>query len=166
MPNAATFDVFATIIGSTYPEDTVTVYTDQKSAYEAHKLELAIADETDDERVNELDAQRKELIKAVKDSALVVRMRGVPSPVQEAIETKHKDEEDKDAFTFDLVAAHILDITNAQGEVDSRAWDGELVKALLNGIPGENASRILNKVTELTLKARYFEEVEVSEDFS
>lgn len=171
---STSFDIFETIAGRTYPEDKVQVYTDQASAYEIFKLEKEIADEKDGDRVNALDAKRKELVSKVKDSQLTFRMRGLPGTVRKAIETKLDAEfgaetfndERSEALTFELLAAHILDVANTAGAVDSRAWKREDIDNLLHGLPDEDAPRLINKMHELTLKAAYFENVEVSPDFS
>lgn len=171
---STSFDIFETIAGRTYPEDVVNVYTDQSAAYEVFKLERILADEKDPVRVEELETQRKDLIKKVKDSRLSFRMRGVPDEVRRAVETKLDAEfgtdtdtpERSEALTFDLLAAHILDVTNVGGAKDSRAWDRASVDKMLRTLPDEDAPLLINKMHELTLKAAYFENVEVSPDFS
>ena len=172
--DATTFDLFDFMSGATYPEDDIRVYTDKASVYTLAKIEKLIADEKDSERANELDAQAAELREKISATSLVFHFKGLPTAIAESVDTKLdakygigvvSDERYEDRM-HELIALHITGVERADGAKDSRTWDADTVKRLLGTLEVTQANKLLNGVMELTLRARQFEDYEVTPDFS
>lgn len=169
-----TFDVIATAQGRSYPKDTVTVYMDHEAAHAIYEGEKRIAGEKNDELVNAWDAERASLLKRVKDSAVIFELQGLNQKVIRAIETQ-TDAKFGEGDTSGvrniwknrtLLAAHIARVTNAAGAVDPKPWDAERIGAFEELAPAEEYAKLFGKMSELTFEAAYFEQIEISPDFS
>ena len=175
MTDATTFDLFAFVEGQGYPEDSVRVYTDQKSVYEIGKLETEMSNEKDSDRVDALDVSVKALTEKVRDSSLVFNLRGVPTPivldVEKKMDAKYGEESDDNRERHiermsELVALSILDVENHEGAKDTRKWDKETIEKLFETLPNGQGAKLIDAVIELTLRARTFENYTVTPDFS
>lgn len=176
MADAKTFDLFDFVTsGRTYPRKMVPVYLDHETAHAIHVLEQRIAHELDPEKVNELAQEKTALVEKAKGSVLNFHMRGVPSPIHRDAVTKTEANHGKESNGDDagrelghrLVAVHVTEITNSEGESAANCpLSYEDTAKLMESLPDEAVARLLNAVEELTLRARYFEDVEVSPDFS
>lgn len=170
-----TFDLLAVAEGRSYPEDDITIYLDHNAAYRLARLETRIAEEKDPGVVGSLDETRQELIKRVKDSALVFHLRGLSQRVIRAVENTvdakfgaGDDSPERVAWSNNaFMAAHIVRVTNAAGEQDKTVWDAEKITQLQDVIPAESYDSLYQAMTLLTfIKVPYFEQVETSPDFS
>lgn len=168
-----TFSVLEVAQGRGYPQDIVTVYTDHVSAYEIHLLEKQIADEKDDERVNELDARINELKQKVKASALTFHLRGISPRDIKAIQKAARKEFGEEADFGEAanwqndryVAAHIVSVHDAQDNVDEHDWTGEEVEQFRLSVHADTYEPIAKLVTELSFASAYFDAT-VDADFS
>lgn len=167
-----TFSVLDVVKGRGYPQDIVDIYTDHETAFKIHRLEQQIGREKDAEKVNELDAQKRELAAKVKESVLTFHLRGIDQGVIDAVSVqgieKFKGKED-DPFRgrwtdASYLAHHIVSVTNANGDVDRHSWTVDEVLSLWETLPGESFAKLLVLMQELTFAARYFDEA-VSADF-
>jgi len=171
-----TFDVIAFTKGRNYPEDTVTIYTDEAGAYELSKLDFKISrtNPNNPEAVETLERDREDLRERIKSSALKVHMRAVPFSVLEAIDDKVNaefdgeqvtDEEKTERLVHSRLAAHIVSVTNASGQTDSRTWSADDIAAWDQALPRESVRKLIETMTALTFKATYFEEAGLNADF-
>lgn len=169
-----TFDVLAVAQGRSYPKDTVHVYMDHEAAHLLHKGEVLAADLKEGADVDAWDAERKGLIERVKSSAVVFDLQGLSQKAIKAIEDQadakfgvDDESEAKNSWRNKaFLAAHIAKVTNVSGAVDPNPWDADRVEAFEGDAPPEEYAKLFTKMLELTFKAAYFEQVEVSPDFS
>lgn len=172
--NPETFDAIAVAQGRSYPKDTVHVYMDHEAAHLLHKGEEDISRTLDKDAVAAWEQERKALVERVKGSALIFELQGLSQKAIKAIEdqadakfgmdddTAGKNDWRNKAF----LAAHIARVTNAAGATDPNQWDAERVEEFEGVAPQEEYGKLFTKMLELTFKAAYFEQVEVSPDFS
>lgn len=177
-----TFNVLDAIKNKAYPQDIVTVYTDVDSAYEIHRLEKQIADlgDNDHEQINQLDDVIANLKENIKASSLTFRLRGIGRDLKDAINDeahlKFPWEDRSKADPVDLgegaewcnrsyLAAHIVDVTDANGAVDSHKWDEAQISQLRKDLPDEEFLKLLRLMHELSFAATYFD-ASVTPDFS
>lgn len=172
-----TFNVLDAVRGRGYPTDTVTVYTAVEAAYEAKKIQVALGDETDPDKVAELESSLEDCLNQIKASALRFHLRGLPPGVVESIEeeaiAKTSDPEDPLAANnrarislTSTLAASIVKVEDAEGNVDEREkWTAEDVEEMFSILPDTESGRLIEKMTELTFQSAVFDEV-VGPDFS
>lgn len=179
--NPRTFDVLAMAKGESrsYPQDILDVYLDEGAAHKAYQIEQKIAYEKDPEKVTALDAERNALLEGVKGSRLTFHMKGLSQKVIKAVEDKAdakfgqaddidgKPHQEKILWrNMAWLAAHIADVYNATDERDPRVWTSEAVYELAEVLPATEFNKLMLKMQELTFKAAYFEQMEVTPDFS
>lgn len=177
-----TFNVLDAIQGRSYPQDIVTIYTDTNAAYEIHNIEKHIADLGNDEaeQINKLDEQITTLKQRIKDTALTFRLRGIGRDLKEAINDEARllfpwtDKTNPDPVDQGIgaewvnrsfLAAHIVDVTDALGNVDEHMWDEAQVETLRKSIPDESFLSLIRLMQELSFAATYFD-ASVTPDFS
>lgn len=168
-----TFNIVDFAKGRGYPQDSVTAYLDLESAYELNKINQQINDAKfgADDEVEALQAKAKELSEKILASKIVFNMRGVNQETIESITEKcNKDfppkvnafgqeEADRDwlkAWTCGLVAANLISIENAEGEVDERLFTADDVDEFRKHLPKEIWDLIEEKMQQLTLAGAYF----------
>jgi hypothetical protein len=170
-----TFSVLDVAKGRGYPQDTVDIYMDHASAYEAHKIELLIAETTDDDVVQMLDDQRRALKDDVIKSRLTFHMRGINSGTISGLQKEAAakfPESDNPGFrewrnewvNDSYMAAHIVKVVDAAGNEDGHKWTSEEVRDLRGYLPAESFLKLQEKQNELTFAAMYFDET-VNADF-
>lgn len=166
-----TFDIAAFAKGRALPQDTVTAYLNVDAAYKLDKINKEINLLLDDAEIEKLQAKAQELAKEVIASKIVFDMRGISQEEIVAI-SKECDENfpaEKDAFnnkvnsaewlnawTISLVAANIVRVTNADGEVDERVFSYEDGLELYKHLPKEVWDLLVEKMEQLTLASAYF----------
>lgn len=166
-----TFDVLDAAKGRSYPSKDVTIYTDAESAYEATIIEDLIAEEPDSDKVNELDAQRSELRDKVLASAQTWHLRGIDRRVRRAAEkaarkkTDADDEEKAEWLTYGYLAGLLVRVTSATGSVQEKLWTTQDVADILDSLPDECVSTLVDAVNELVFGGLRFDAL-VSADFS
>lgn len=166
-----TFSVLAAVQKRAYPTADVTVHTDAGTAYEiVALLEESDAPGTTDARVNAIDKKVKALLKELGKSALTFHMRGISQGLsdsisEEAAKAEPDDEEARNIHSnMAHLAAHIVRVTDAEGNVDEHLFTREEADALRGFLPPDEFERIYTKMNELTFQARYFDRA-VSADF-
>lgn len=170
-----TFSVMDMLTGVSYPEDTVTIYTDARSAHEAHRLVLADADETDPDKSNDRSKRIEELKQKVRDSALTFHLQGFPPRIQQDIiteaESKFKvgtDEGDPTAaqeFAFNKsVALAVQKVVSADGSEDTGSWSVEDVEKFRGIVPPDQFNKLGEKVNEVIFAGIAFD-LSVTPDF-
>lgn len=175
MADATTFDLFEFLSGAAYPEDDVRVYTDRKAVYELDKIETEISNERDSARADELHAKSEAIKESIRATSLTFKLRGLPTPlvqdVDNGVNAKFGNEVESDEKNLyrmvELLRLHILEVTRADGAKDTREWNHDGTKALIEEhLPTSQASKLLSAVGELTMRSRSFEDYEVTPDFS
>lgn len=151
------------IKGRGYPEDEVEIYFDVASAYEISKLNDHLITLTDPEEAAPIEAQIRELEKKVLASRLKFHMRGIDQKQVQAIEASEKsglEGQPDDNWYVDymcaLVAANIVSVENADGEVDARLFTKEDAVELRGVLPGESWDKLVGTMQKLTLATGYF----------
>lgn len=180
-----TFSVLDAIKGRSYPQDQVTVYTDEAAAYRVHRLNEINSNENDAAAHEEQVRQIEELKESVKGSALTFRMRGIGSAVKKSVHdeamTKFGAEEFDEAGNWikggdryneggqwsddKILAEHIISVTDAAGNVDDHHWSVGDVEALREWLPDQSLTELKNLVRKLSFTADYFD-ASVTPDFS
>jgi hypothetical protein len=165
------FDIAAFAKGRALPQDTVTAYLNVDAAYRLDKLNKEMSLLLDAKELELLEAQAKEIAAEVIASKVIFHMRGVTQAEVEAISAKctkdHPAEQDAfgnkvntndwlKAWTIALVAANIVRVENADGDVDERIFEAEDAKKLYDTFPKEVWDLLVEKMEQLTLASAYF----------
>jgi len=167
-----TFDIAKFAKGIAYPEDQVVAYVDVEAAYKLNKLNDEMSKiKSDTPEYDKLDEEAKELSTKILESKIVFHMRGVNQEVIEAVTAKADKKFPKklDAlgqvidnegwlieWTCGLIAANLVKIENAQGEVDEKVLTAEDVIELRKHLPREVFELLIAKMQQLTLAGAYF----------
>lgn len=171
-----TFNVLDAARGRGYPTDTVTVFTAVDSAFEAKKIQVALGDETDPDKVAELESRLATLVDEIKASALVFHLRGLNPGVIETIraegaakfggEEPLEDGDESEHNALSIVAASLVKVVDAEGNEDARdTWTFADVKELFGVLPEPETEKIYAVANELSFASAVFDEV-VGPDFS
>lgn len=187
---AETFDIFEYQSGVSYPSDTVTVYLDQRSAYEAQKIEEQIADTKDQDEVDRLVARKEELVEKIKSTALTFHLQGLPPEEAQALdETIRINSEhfeaaqeaglqgllSREAFQdekFNMrLAKHLQYISRINPETgkvqeDRREWTPEIVDRIIKRLAVEERLKIINTMLDLSYRADLYTSLGSDPDFS
>lgn len=156
------FNLADFIKGRGYPEDSVEVYFDVASAYEISKLNDQLVLIDDPEKAKPIEDAIRELEKKVLASRLKFNMRGIDQKQVESIEAKEKETnpQEGDAWYVDyicaLIAANIVSIENADGDVDERVFTKDDVVALRGSLTGDSWEKLVSTMQKLTLATGYF----------
>lgn len=177
MPDVKTFSLLDAVKGRSYPEDTVTIYTDVATAYEVDRLNAAANEAKDGDEANTFDAQLTVAKATLAASAKTVRMRGFAPGVSKSIlKEAHALFKVEDGKTVDdvpeafawvnrrSIAEAIISVTDADGNVDDHHFTVEDIEALENYLPQEEIDKLSNKCYELSFKALAFD-ASVGSDF-
>lgn len=157
------FNLSEVIKGRGYPEDKVEVYLDVESAYKLDKLNDKLILLTTEEETAPVEAEAKELADKILESKLTFHMRGIPQSVVEAIERKSKvnksgqDDEVVMEYFSRIIAASIIKVEDAQGNIDDHQFTHEEVSELRGSFPSESWTALLSAVQKLTLASGYFQ---------
>jgi hypothetical protein len=164
-----TFDIAKFAKGIAYPEDTVTAYLDLESAYKLSTINQQMSENP--ANYDQLEAQAKELSDRILKSKVTFYMRGVNQEVIESITDKADkkypkkldalgqviDNEDwLKEWTCSLVAANLVQIENADGEIDDKHYETEDILELRKNLPREVFDLLIAKMQQLTLAGAYF----------
>lgn len=167
-----TFDVLSVIKGRKYPEQSTDIYFDVVAMYELDLLEQRIANETDADAVNALDAQGEAIKERIRASKLTFEMRGLGhghvTALLKKVAADHKEAEGFDLAleqTFAHISASIIKVTNAEGEEGSTEWNRDAVEALYNYLPPTEFGKLTALANDLSFKTLKFEEKATSPDF-
>lgn len=156
------FNLADVIKGRGFPEDTVDIYLDAESAYELTKLNQEIIDGLEGEYAEEAEAKAGELAKKILASRLTFHMRGISQGLVEAIEKKSRvnKSDDQESFIIEyfsrLIAATIVKVEDAEGNIDNRNFTLEDVEALRDSLPSESWEMLVAATQKLTLASGYF----------
>jgi hypothetical protein len=168
-----TFDIAKFAKGIAYPEDTVTAYLDIESAYKLNAIndEMSQVKLSDPDQYEKLDAQAKKLSKKILESKVVFHMRGVNQEVIETITDRAdkkfpkkldplgqviENEEWLKEWTCSLIASNLVQIENADGEIDHKNYEVEDILELRKHLPREIFELLIAKMQQLTLAGAYF----------
>jgi hypothetical protein len=156
------FNLGEFVKGRGYPQDSVEVYVDVESAYELSKLNEKLVKITDAKESEKLEAEAKVLSDKILASKLIFKMRGIDQKQVEKIEddSRKKFKEDESAWILDymceLVAANIINVTDASGKVDERIFTGKDIDDLRSYLSPEAWEKIVATMQKLTLATGYF----------
>lgn len=161
------FNLSEVIKGRGYPQKSVTIYTDAEAAFELIQLEAKmglIAPETEEYAAAESLAD--ELATRVRDSRLVFHMRGVGQLVVEAAEAEankshpveggERSDDWYKRYMAYLVAANIVRVEDANGNLDERVFTPEDVEEFRNFLPIDSWAMLMSTMQQLTLATGYF----------
>lgn len=155
----AKFNLADVIKGRGFPEDSVEIYVDSESAYALSKLNDQLVLIDDPAESAPLEAKAKELADKILASKLTFYMRGIDQKQVELIEKQVRKEDDEewvlDYFSA-LLAANIVKVEDANGNVDERPFTAEEVSELRWGLPAESWERLIATMQKLTLASGYF----------
>jgi hypothetical protein len=165
------FNLSDAIKGRSYPQKDAVVYLDDESAMKLVELDEIMSYTTDPEELKKLEAEAAKLSKAIKDSALTFKMRGVS---QDAIELVLKQLNEKykvkgsagtenpdwmrDYITT-LVGMNIISVVDASGSEDDSTYDFEKTEEIRRNIPAAEWGKLVEMMQKLTLAGGYFEQL-------
>lgn len=179
MADIETFDLYEMATGATYPEDSVFISMDHELAYKISKIDQEINNEAEDAKVVKLEKEQARLHKQFDKTKLEVVIKGLPPFKRDSISDKLDSEFGIDAgdrtdppkafipaWTADYFLASIKEVKNTEGLRASVAdWDREKMQEWIKMVPDFYNAKILGKIEEMTLQAKFYEDVEVSTDF-
>ena len=167
-----TFDIAKFAKGIAYPEDQVVAYVDVESAYKLNKLNEDMSKiKSDTTEYEALDKEAKELSTKILKSKIIFYMRGVNQEVIESVTAKADKKFPKKLdplgqvidndgwlieWTCGLIAANLVKIENANGEIDESVLSTEDVIDLRKNLPREVFDLLIAKMQQLTLAGAYF----------
>lgn len=157
------FNLAKAVKGLSYPTDSVKVYLDIDSAYKLNSVNDLIMQTGDLEELKPLEAQAKELADKVLASKVVFNMRGIDQKQIEAIEASIKEDKETAsdewwvAYTCALIAANIVSVEDAEGNIDDHLFTYEDVVELRGTMPAEGWNKIMSTMQKLTLATGYFQ---------
>jgi hypothetical protein len=164
-----TFDIAKFAKGIAYPEDTVTAYLDLESAYKLNAINQEMS--SNPENYDELEAQAKQLSQQILKSKVTFYMRGVNQEVIELITEKADKKYPKKLdplgqvidnedwlveWTCGLIASNLVQIENADGEIDDKHQETQDIIELRKHLPREVFDLLIAKMQQLTLAGAYF----------
>ena len=165
------FNLSDAIKGRSYPQKDAVVYLDDESAMKLVELDEIMSYTTDPEELKKLEAEAAKLSKAIKDSALTFKMRGVS---QDAIELVLKQLNEKykvkgsagtenpdwmrDYITT-LVGMNIISVIDASGSEDDSTYDFDKTEEIRRNIPAAEWGKLVEMMQKLTLAGGYFEQL-------
>lgn len=164
--NKGTFSIVAAVQGSgtTYPTDDVVVNSDLGTAYEIAKLEKKANKPGAD--INAIDAEIDTLREKMKENSYVFHMRGISPGTRNAIDKEYPVDKPEGILphNFAMLAAHIVRVTDVEGNVDEHLFTLEDVQNMADWLPDTEFDKIYNKQQELTFQASYIDNA-MSADF-
>ena len=166
------FSLIDAIKGKSFPEQEVIVFLDDKAALDLMKLNDKMNRETDPELLKALEDEAVELAKAIKESSLHFRMRGVSQKAIEAVmdkcneryEVKKGEDGTKNSlwlrdYITILVGMNIVSVTNSSNQVDEGPFDEEAVEEIRQSISATEWGKLVETMQKLTLAGGYFEQL-------
>ena len=196
-----TFDLSAALRKASYPTDDITIYLDGEKAYDLEdKLqELSrlghesaarsaansggIVDDPEkeeyDTKIAAVEAEVKELVKEITDSALTFKLRGlapkqwrliakswerkIRPETKAEIDVLEADRERDDKTNAEILAKSIVSVTDAQGRVSKGAHTLEQIEELHDTVISEEFSKLLTLANRLTFANGQFNSVIASD---
>lgn len=156
------FNLADVIKGLGFPEESAEVYLDVASAYELSKLNDELIKTVTPEESKAIEERIEVLKEKIVSSKLIFKMRGIDQKQVEALEhsaqAKHGIESDEWALEYmcALVAANIVSVEDANGDVDEKLFTTEDAQALRGSLSRESWDVLVSTMQKLTLASGYF----------
>jgi hypothetical protein len=166
------FNIIDFAKGRSYPQETISAFLDIESAYELNKINETLRELQDPAKLESLEARANELAVKVIASKITFHMRGISQAIIERVTTetdeKYPPERDhmgqivQDAgwirdWTASLIAANLVRIENADGQVDERVFTMDEVTTMRHHFPKQVWDVLVDTMQKLTLATAYFE---------
>lgn len=159
------FNLADAIKGRSAPEKVITVYTDVQSALELQEIDKKMSDfkyVEDAAEFKKLEDRALELTEKISKSKLIFHMRGIDQEATEKVTDFGGDrmadgtlDFAKD-YTCALVAANIVKVEDADGNLDERKFTLEDGRSLYKSLPVEGWLTLVNTMEQLTLATGIF----------
>ena len=159
------FNLADAIKGRSAPEKVITVYTDVQSALELQEIDKKMSDFKyieDASEFKKLEDRALELTEKISKSKLIFHMRGIDQEATEKVTDFGGDRMTdgtldfaKD-YTCALVAANIVKVEDADGNLDERKFTLEDGRSLYKSLPVEGWLTLVNTMEQLTLATGIF----------
>lgn len=159
------FNLADAIKGRSAPEKVITIYTDVQSALDLKEVNEKMNDFKyimDEALYADLEKQAKQLTDNLSKSRLIFHMRGIDQEATERVTDLGGDRvadgtlDFAKEYTCALVAANIVKVEDADGNVDERKFTVEDGKALYKNLPVEAWMTLVNTMEQLTLATGIF----------
>lgn len=159
------FNLADAIKGRSAPEKVITVYTDMQSALDLKEVNEKMSDFKyimDESLYAGLEAEAKSLTEKLSKSKLTFYMRGIDQEATEKVTDFGGDRiadgtlDFAKEYTCALVAANIVKVEDADGNIDERKFTLEDGKALYKNLPVEAWMTLVNTMEQLTLATGIF----------
>lgn len=152
-----TFDLTAFIDGSSYPQKTVTVYTNVAALTKAQELDAQIDEATDSETAAKLEAELTEVRADIEKSALVFTLQGMPFRLAQKVADIFNEEEPASSEQIkDLIEKTILEVHDAKGAKASRP-SREMVDTFEQRFSPAEFNKLLGGAVEVNFSAATYE---------
>lgn len=154
-----TFDLMAFIEGSSYPQKTVTLYTDVAAMQHVDDVVGKIAASTADDNLTELEDELAAAKLEVEKSALNFELLGMPFMIaREIADIFAESEEDKatEDQLFELIEKSIQKVTNASGATTSLP-NVEGLKQIRKLVSPLEFQKLINGTVEVCFAAAEYE---------
>jgi len=155
-----------------FPEEDVVVYLDEDAAHELVELNRAMtaiaqnenkSDETL-EQYNALELLADAMADRLRDSALTFHLRGIsPGHIEQIRKNVVKEhgedsENGSEIVAREWVAAHIVHVTDAEGNRDERLFTADDAEQLEYLLPTSEYQKIDKAVSNLSFRSAYIEQ--------
>lgn len=167
----STFSLVEAIKGRGYPTDEVTVYLNADAAYnlaETNALLTVLANKSDTEEYETLDAVAQQLKAELLESAQTLYLRGISPGELNKISKKVRKQGaeeglDEDEVSLKLTAAwiapHIVRVERADGAVDEHLWSPDEVETLMDLLPQTEWLKIDQAINKLSFTSAYYDQL-------
>lgn len=171
--DAKTFSLMDAIRGRTYPEDSVTVYTDVAALYRLGILNLRADSAKTDEETVALEAEIAEVSKEIERSGLTFHMRGFDLRTAENIRTSElgadfagdpTDEQSEHVEAASIAMATQF-VTDVDGNHASAAPSRDDILVMKRILPSPEFQKLNDLTWDLTFRAWQYDAA-VTPDFS
>lgn len=181
------FNFLDRVVGRNYPTESVEIYIDERGGYELAMLDKKIANETDGDKVNELDAERTKLVESLAVSKYIIHLEGIsienydatvddaneqyPVEYEESVnpitfaktKTPLPSEERETYFRTHLWAKFIRSVEAPDGSIDD-AIDATWVGVFMGHAPIMAQIRVQQAVETLRMTTNWMDAIQ-DEDF-
>lgn len=152
-----TFDLTAFIDGSSYPQKTVTVYTNVAALTKAQELDERINDTVTSEEAAKLEAKLEATRADIEKSGLVFTLQGMPFRMAQKVADIFNEEEPATGEQVkDLVEKTILEVHDSKGAKSSRP-NRDMVDTFEERFSPAEFNKLLSGVLEVNFSAATYE---------
>lgn len=171
-----TFNFLDVLSGVAYPEDEVTIHTNESLAYQIEKLKELRDSSDSEEEVHKFEALIQEKRAELKNYEYIFHLKGVSQEVREdlrrAAKQKHADrpqevsgmkikvptEDQNDWYETLLIQAQVVKIVQARNGAVDAAPSADVIHAFRKKSPASQVLKLVKAVSALVVSTDKFED--------